>query len=391
MNRNEPDPLLPLLDTGETVLWQGGPAKPRVHASTLVPPLLFGVVFALLATWLAADSGFDGPVPPLVFVAALTVSTVPALIRIRRSGRQVYAITDRRLVVVDGAAHRSFGPGEIVRLDVEPNPDGTVDLFWGEEEQPRRSRPHRTGLTLRLRPKSRTDRIGFLGLASAEPVASQLRAWLGGHHDRVAAAVAGPRGSVDAVAAGAGSAAAAADGWHTLREPDSGFAIDLPSNWTHRMGHFKSHRLLGVRIERMPVWFDSPRAGWNRLEADPGLPSAMLKIDLNSDGMPADLDAVLNSRASRLLNVSVEESHADLRIGGLSGFAVVQGLKGVGPAVSVGPVRVGMGSIQADLIATQIWLRSEGLAVHVHFVVPRDARSLRDVIARAVATMRIAR
>jgi hypothetical protein len=176
-------------------------------------------------------------------------------------------------------------------------------------------------------------------------------------------------------------------GWRTIREPAFGVAIDVPNAWQSRVGLLERTRILGIRIESPePKWFDSPGQGWNRLEVKPGVENAVLQVDLDPPDPPADLDAVIHDTWSKVLNVKLLDTRRDVHVGGLAGFAVVQGLKGAG--FRLGRVRIGA-SLKADLVQTQMWLRGAGRSLHVIHVTPTDATELRAAMEKVAGTLRL--
>jgi hypothetical protein len=179
-----------------------------------------------------------------------------------------------------------------------------------------------------------------------------------------------------------------ADDWRTLTRADLGFSIRVPAAWRSRTARVKLRRFLGIPFELVPRWSDTPADGWNRLGVDPGPSSAALVVTLNPDRFPADLAQVLNDPWARALALRTVDAVPDVRIGGLAGFSVVQNLAGVGPKVTLGPVTVSAGTIDARLLQRQIWLRGPGLSVHVHYVVPTEDTALREVMERVVQTIR---
>jgi len=409
------DLLRPHLAPGERLEW-----------SALAGPIaaggverLFGFVFAgSLAFIVTVLAGVEELVPglalPVLFVAVFFLSFLVSKAFARRAGSRprLYGITDRRVLVHADGALQSYGPGELAALEVDRQPDGSVDLYWGWKEpvgRDRRARDPDGGVRMRFQVRRRTERIGFVGLASEEPARTLIRDFLQRHYD--AAVPAAPAASMPPAASTApaapmspaataptASTASAAPmtpaastppdaGWHTVREPASGLAIDLPSAWQSRVGLLKRRRVLGVLIESPETkWFDSPGPGWNRLEVNPGVEGAILQVDLDPPGPPADLAAVANDKWSKVANVTLLDTHADLRIGGLAGFGVTQGLKGAG--IGAGSMRVG-GSIKADLVQTQMWLRGADRSVHVIFVTPSAATALREAMQKVVGTLRL--
>jgi len=406
------DLFRPHLAPAERLEWSAvaGPV-----AATGVQRLFSFVLAGSLAFIVTVLVGVEGVVPglalPVLFIVVFLLSLLASRAFTRRAGNQprAYGISDRRVLVhVDGAL-QSFGPGELATLEVDRQPDGSVDLFWGWKEptyldrgrygEPEGANP------MKFHVRSRTERIGFVGLASEKPARTLIHRLVQRNHDATATAAqppvstpppastshAGPNASASSKPSVAAMTPAAATapgaGWHTLRESASGLAIDLPVAWQSRVGLLKRTRVLGVLIESPEAkWLDSPGTGWNRLEAKPAVGSAVLQIDLDPPNAPADLAAVANDKWSKIANVTLLDTHPDLRIGGLAGFGVTQSLKGAG--IGAGGIRIG-DSIKADLVQVQMWLRGIGHTVHVIFVAPREATGLREAIEEAVGTLRL--
>lgn len=382
------------LAPGERLQWSGlgGRVVPR-GVERLVGFVFAGSLAAIVTVLAGVEGLLPGLALPVIFVAVFLLSFAISTAVARRAGSRprVYGITDQRVLVHADGTLQSYGPGELAALEVDRQPDGSVDLYWGRNEpsgQDRRNPEPEGGARVRLHVGRRTDRIGFVGLASEEPARTLIRQFLQRHYDVHASdasvGAAAPEAATVAVAATAATPLDTA--WHAVREPASGLAIDLPGAWQSRVGVLKRSRVLGVLIESPePKWFDSPGPGWNRLEAKPGIDGAVLQVDLDPPNPPADLAAVANDKWSKIANVTLLDTLPDLRFGGLAGFGVTQGLKGAG--IGAGGIRVG-GSIKADLVQTQMWLRGADHSVHLIFVAPREAAALRETMQRAARTLR---
>jgi hypothetical protein len=380
------DLLRPYLGPGERLEWSalGGPIA--VGGVERRFRFIFAGALAVIVTALA---GVEELLPdvalPLLLVAVFFLSVLVSKALARRAGSRprLYGVTDRRVLVHADGALQSYGPGELAELELDRQPDGSVDLYWGWKEPvglDRRGRDFDGGARMKFHVRRRTERIGFVGLASEEPARTLIRDFLQRHYD--AAVPAAPAASMPPTASTPPDA-----GWHTVREPASGLAIELPSAWQSRVGLLKRRRVLGVLIESPETkWFDSVGPGWNRLEVNPGVDLAILQVDIDPPSPPADLAAVANDTWSKVANVTLLDTHPDLRIGGLAGFGVTQGLKGAG--IGVGRIRVG-GSIKADLVQTQMWLRGADRSVHVIFVTPSEATALREAMQKVVGTLRL--
>jgi hypothetical protein len=407
------------LQPGERLQWseQPGPSRggPRELKAALVP----GIIAGLLAAFISSSAPLPSFVPWLVFVAVAGGVTWVFYSAQHLPGGVLYALTDRRLLVFEGGKLRAFRPAEVTYLDAEPCSDGTVDLVWGDDSPaPRDRRLHRPrssseGSRVRMQFSIRQRRFkrGFLGLSSAEPAQSLVRELRGQQQRKAAADALGtlvpPAGAVaplTGAAVGAGVTAGVAAGvitgvaaptttggtqrWRTLREPETGFAMEVPAGWQAQSTRLRRYKVIGLPIELPPKWSDALAAGWNQLKIETSVEDAVLQVNLNPPNMPANVEGVLTDRWAKVLNLAVVESNPDVRIGALQGFSVTHNLQGVGPKVGVGPVKVGMGSMKAELLQTQHWLRGPGHAVHTLFITPTHAHELRSVIARVLETLR---
>jgi hypothetical protein len=403
------------LQPGERLKWseQPGPSRagPRELKSALVP----GVVAGLLAAFISSSAPLPSLVPWLVFVAVAGGVTWVFYSAQHLPGGVLYAVTDRRLLIVADGKLRPFHPADVTYLDAEPCSDGTVDLVWGDDSPaPRDRRLHRPSsssdggrVRMQFSIKQRRLKRGFLGLSSAEPAQSLIRELRGQEQKKAAADALGTLvlkadavAPVTGAAVGAGVAAGVmagvaaptpaggTQGWRTLREPETGFAMEVPAGWQAQSTRLRRYKVIGLPIELPPKWSDALTAGWNQLKIETGVENAVLQVSLNPPNMPADVEGVLTDRWAKVLNLSVVESNPDVRIGALQGFSVTHDLQGVGPKVGVGPVKVGMGTMKAELLQTQHWLRGPGHAVHTLFITPTHAHDLRSVIARVLETLR---
>jgi hypothetical protein len=399
------------LQPGEWVQWSEHPGPSRAGPRELKSALVPGIVAGLLAAFISSSAPLPSLVPWLVFVAVAGGVTWVFYSAHQLQGGVLYALTDRRLLIFEGGKLRAFRPADVTYLDAEPCSDGTVDLVWGDDSPaPRDRRLHRPSsssegsrVRMQFSIKQRRFKRGFLGLSSAEPAQSLIRELRNQQQKQVAADALGtlvpPAGAVApltgaAVGAGVMSGVAApttaggTQGWRTLREPETGFAMEVPAGWQAQSTRLRRYKVIGLPIELPPKWSDALAAGWNQLKIEMGLEDAVLQVNLNPPNMPPDVESVLTDRWAKVLNLAVVESNPDVRIGALQGFSVTHDLRGVGPKVGVGPVKVGMGTMKAELLQTQHWLRGPGHAVHTLFITPTHAHELRSVIARVLETLR---
>lgn len=173
------------LQPGERLLWCGKPAPIRVmlrDGARLLGMLgsIVAVVFMIgIFTLFLRDMGpvnvTDGlfgfgmfnTILGLMIIIIVLASAAPMLNDYLRAGRQVYAVTDQRLMIVTlpalwwGHSVQSFGPQDIRALTRRTHSNGTGDVIFSSE-------------TYRVRRKygysTRTRDVGFFGIPDAREV-----------------------------------------------------------------------------------------------------------------------------------------------------------------------------------------------------------------------------
>lgn len=299
----------------------------------------------------------------------------------RHSGRRprAYGIADKRLIIVDADEILEFGPGDISQITVDQHKDGTFDVYWGARGLYRGERS-RQGGGAKTRPQiqSRTNRLGFIGLNTLEPAQSLLQDWL--RHHAVGASTLGYDGADSSPAAHTDTASNADS--RILTETQTGFQIALPANWQVRVGRVKRGRFLGLRFESPePDWMDESAIGWNRIEVNTGLANAILRLDLDPDGVPASLEAARSAVVSKLVQMEIVDTRQDVRVNDLCGFGLSHRISGARIDDKASQ------SIKVDLIQTQLWLSGSSHVVHILFSIPPHADAVREAVECAIATI----
>lgn len=169
------------LDPGEGLLWSGAPSASRLARSAL-PTMVFGIPFtafavfwiytAFTATSKSSQPGSAWSLFPLFGVPFLLIGlgmlTAP-LWAFLSAGRTLYAVTNRRALIVSGAFSttvKSFTHTEIHELQRVERAGGSGDLYFGSREV-----VTRRGGTMR-------QRIGFLGIPDIRTVEQLIRSRL---------------------------------------------------------------------------------------------------------------------------------------------------------------------------------------------------------------------
>ena len=166
---------------GERLQWAARP-RPWAVARRKLPALAVALVM-LAVGWVAGylgDSGVSMPGHPLaalpvgsigvlLMLLGVAFACVPLVAALLARGR-VYAVTTRRLLVIDRAVtHRvaAFAPEDVQAIMVtNERPDGSADIVFRQEIRHIPLRGARYGVV---------NKIGFFGIADAEHVRDLIR------------------------------------------------------------------------------------------------------------------------------------------------------------------------------------------------------------------------
>lgn len=160
------------LQTGEKLLWAAKPSGIRSHVLGKLPLALFGIpffAFAVFWTNMAAEMGGGGfdlfplfGVPFMLIGAGLILSPIYAA---WLADRTVYALTDRRLIIIkDGwqKSVRSWTLAQADELERRDHSDGTSSLYFA------------TSISRDTKGRSTTRRHGFVGIDGAADLEYQI-------------------------------------------------------------------------------------------------------------------------------------------------------------------------------------------------------------------------
>ncbi|MBK8457120.1 MAG: hypothetical protein IPL47_08455 [Phyllobacteriaceae bacterium] len=162
---------------GEKLIWAGRPTNAGSFGRPLLAQAIFGIpflAFALFWTGMAATMTNASPDTPWFFryvfpafgipFIVVGISLVSGPLRARwRARRVVYGLTDRRLIIREDDYVQSFAFDQIQMIKRRDNRDGTGDVVFREE-------------TRRLSRGSRSESIGFHGIAEPQKVEQAIRA-----------------------------------------------------------------------------------------------------------------------------------------------------------------------------------------------------------------------
>jgi hypothetical protein len=113
------------LQPGELLQWSEQPGPSRAGPRELKAALVPGIVAGLLAAFISSSAPLPSFFPWLVFVAVAGGVTWVFYSAQHLPGGALYALTDRRLLILEDGKLRAFRPAEVTYLDAEPCSDGT--------------------------------------------------------------------------------------------------------------------------------------------------------------------------------------------------------------------------------------------------------------------------
>lgn len=179
---NVPANILDTVDAelleGEELLWVGQPnpvgaAMGPTLLRDLSPLLIMGIFFSFFITIIANEvpmDEFPAQFMLLPFGIIMLTTLWPILARFMSATRSVYAMTDRRALIINGSSVKSYGPDDIEFVERKMRGQNSGDLLFANEIDTRYSSSNRS-----TRVTSRP--VGFLGIENVREVeAIMLRA-----------------------------------------------------------------------------------------------------------------------------------------------------------------------------------------------------------------------
>ena len=372
------------LQPGEVVLWQGAPLPGTFvsPSSTIWALIAAGGGLALLAGLLDDLLGMslDGQ-PRLVAGLALVAIGAVAFVAPRLSERtpRVYAITDRRLVVVKGdTVYRSVHPADIYGFRTRRN-----IVYW------RPLVPQETGRN--SSPEKRYP--GFHGLEDPEEMLATLESWREGFSRRAEESAAAFLADDTRSAPAAGDAPvrmgdASTGGARSVRHPGTGLTVDIPAGWqaTIRQDHDGPLQIFGITLLKRVIRPGQQRplesgGDWNLMIARGG-PDAGIAMQIVQTPIPQTYDQVMNDPWARTFNLKLLKSDPDVAIGPFRGFSVAR-------QMPEGANLQMFDKIAAPVAVRQIWLGRDGMHVHFMGMARLDQHDVQRAVDAAVMTLRV--
>jgi hypothetical protein len=321
------------LEPGETVLWSGRPdtdaalaqfAPWKVRGLIVVLGGVGGVAFLLRGT---LDLGSVADVvallrsEPQFLVPIAVVAFAPVLARVlkfdnasrlrRHFDSLTYAMTDRRLIIVEKGEAQSFGIEDLAKLRVRERGPGCGDVVFGDGRT-MSSGGGRGDVIARER-----WRTGFKGLPDAESVLRRVEAWKESQLGRAEESVAEFTASIEE-ASGWGPG----EGIRRVENRRVGLTLDTPETWTAEVRHKK--KPFGKTFVDSAKWRPLTGASdWNVLRVS-GPAGAAVEVEVFETEPTVTFDAIAHSKLAETFGGKAIASDPAVDINGVQGFSVTR-------------------------------------------------------------------
>lgn len=226
------------LRPGERLMWSGRPDHEAGRSTSKRNPWLrpaIYLVMIILAGWIITNkfpegtlerafggmklnSGVIFGIAGVIFVTFALPSVLKALKLDNRSRLDryflslQYAITDQRLIIMQGDRMESYGPEDLTQLKIRDRGDGRQDVQFQNQTSSDSAARNKDPVGWEQR------HAGFKMLPDAEAVKQRIEQWIGEHLDEV---------SVEAESFNTGDS----ESGRTFSNPPLGLAFRVPSGW----------------------------------------------------------------------------------------------------------------------------------------------------------------
>lgn len=331
------------VDRDERVLWAGAPDVDAAMAAFprgLSP--VAGAAILLGGGWFAARSVgvplLDGlrmlwAQQPMALIVTGGIFMLPLILRVvkldnrsryrRHFENLTYAVTDRRLLVIEKDDVLGFEPEELNRPTVVARSEGFDDVIFA-------TLPHHTSGDRKPRDPVHLERrkVGFKAIPDAEATRAFLERWIASELAETAASVAGfmetaasAAGLVETSADAAAAPALAGAGTRTVRGTEAGLTISCPDAWSVQVRRKK--KPFGKTFLDMAKWQPMERPdGWNTVRIK-GPHGCEVVAEVFETPPLADYDSMVNGRLAGLAG-ELLHANAAVEINGMHGFSVAR-------------------------------------------------------------------
>jgi hypothetical protein len=392
-----------LVEPGERMLWAGHPDREAMLGRqarrfwlrmALTPVLLAGMA------WLAVRAlpvGAFESVPLEIFLESrvlvplvIVLVGIPVLSGVLRKrferyvGSLTYAMTDRRLLVVEGdEVVDQYRPEQLGRVHVRRRSRGFDDVNFG-----RRSSTRAGTRVSRDAVQREREYVGFKALADADAMQAAIEKWVASHQSRAESASAGfleavtdsadrpeiERSDVDRTDHAAGGAC-------RITHNALGLRIEFPESWRIRVRNKKKPR--GRVFFDSERWREPEEAGpWNVVLGE-GPMRCSVEVEVFETSPTVSYEALSKGRVATAVAGTVIDSDAAVEINSLNGFCVTR-RKEIQVTESAVATLAEVVALQRETVLhdgrRQVWIRSTW---------PEESKVLGQVVDRIVRSTRL--
>jgi hypothetical protein len=388
-----------LVEPGERILWAGHPDREAMlsHQArrfwlrmALTPVLLAGMA------WLAVRSlpvgAFESVPLEILLESRVLVPLVIVLVAIpvlsgvlrkrfeRYVGSLTYAMTDRRLLVVEGdEVVDQYRPEQLGRVHVRRRSRGFGDVNFG-----RRSSTRAGTRVSRDAVQREREYVGFKALADADAMQAAIEKWVASHQLRAESASADfleaadrpeiERTDVDRTDHADGGA-------RRITHNALGLRIEFPESWRVRVRNKKKPR--GRVFFDSERWQEPEEAGpWNVVLGE-GPMRCSVEVEVFETSPTVSYEVLSKGRVATAVSGTVIDADAAVEINSLNGFCVTrrQEIQVTESAVATLAEVV---ALQRETVLhdgrRQVWIRSTW---------PEESEVLGQVVDRIVQSTRL--
>lgn len=312
------------LEPGEQVVWTGRPqVEIAVAGHRRYGPLVkfAGIALMLiLIYWLVPESRkLTAQLQAVetetllaivgIFVVVTILTTFGPAMQLKRYFRRLsYAITDRRLLILEGdRIADSYTPERVSTPVLKERRGGREDVVFGRRSS---TTEGRRSVVNRER-----EEVGFKALSNAREVEAMIEKWLEGSlrkaEEEVAVDIATPS-----------SESEVSSNLRRLENRKAGLALEVPAAWSTRVRHKK--KPVGSFFFDREDW-QSPEAAqdWNTVLVE-GPAKCKIELEIFETAPTLTFESLNASKMADAFAGEVVDSDPDIAINGIRGFSVTR-------------------------------------------------------------------
>lgn len=324
---NSPERLVSkVLEPGEQVIWTGRPqveAAVSGHRRRRKVTLVVGIALVLVLTfWLLPESIAVNELVEamemkmllpllgsLVVIALFFIFKQDTASQLNRYFQGLsYAITDRRLLILEGdRISDSYTPERVSTPVLKQRQAGRADVIFGRRSS---TTEGRRSVVNRER-----DEVGFKALSNAREVEAMIGKWL---EDSLSKAEKEMSVEIETPSTQADSSS----GRRRIENRKAGLALEVPAAWTTRVRNKK--KPVGSFFFDREDWQSPEAAGnWNAVCIE-GPAKCKVELEIFETAPTLTFESLNASKMADALAGEVVDSDPDIEINGIRGFSVTR-------------------------------------------------------------------